>query len=116
MTDPQSPIRVAISDQFQIDGISVTMGVRIDNQTVQVTHFTEDGSTVIETSDFYAEIRPTFRITHDFARALLDALLRYYQGSGDYHTLRADYLHERERVDKMIGTLQHIASREPGRT
>jgi len=53
---------------------------------------------------------PTLRLNNDFARALLEALLRYYNGSEDARTTRADLLHERERVDKLINMYGMLAT------
>jgi hypothetical protein len=110
---PETPIRVAITDNFQFDGISVRMGVRHGPGHYSVIHFGDHGYAVMEQIDQYGvEVEPSFTITNEFGRALLDALLRYYQGASDMHTLRADYLHERERVDKMMLTLSVIATKE----
>ena len=43
---------------------------------------------------------------------LLDALLRHYQGASDMHTVRADLLHERGRVDKLTDAMIKIAAKE----
>jgi hypothetical protein len=50
----------------------------------------------------------TFRLQDEAARALLDALLRHYQGASDMHTVRSDLLHERGRVDNLIKFVQDI--------
>lgn len=118
MTSPwppiqDSPIRVAISDHFQVDGITVTMGVRFDQGHAQILHFTEEGyitREMLEGVGIAAE-HPTMTIPHDFARALLDALLRYYQGASDMHTVRSDLLHERGRVDNLIRVVSELATR-----
>jgi hypothetical protein len=47
----------------------------------------------------------TIRLPDDAGRALLDALLRHYQGASDMHTVRSDLLHERGRVDKLTDAL-----------
>ena len=54
---------------------------------------------------------PTIRLNHNEGRALLDALLRYYQGASDMHTARADLLHERGRVDQLLGVMTELATR-----
>jgi hypothetical protein len=42
------------------------------------------------------------------ARALLDALTRYYHGAEDTRALRKDYDGERARVDKLTATLGDV--------
>jgi hypothetical protein len=89
------------------------MGVRHGPGHYSVIHFNDHGYAVMEHIDQYGvEVEPSFTITNEFGRALLDALLRYYQGASDMHTLRADYLHERDRVDKMLESMMYLASKE----
>lgn len=56
-----------------------------------------------------AEIKPTFMLGHEEARALLDALAEHYQGASDLRLLRADRDHERGRVDKLLDVVTEIA-------
>lgn len=49
-------------------------------------------------------------LTDEDARALLTALLHYYDGGEDTRTLRKDYDAERARVDRLIDTITRIAS------
>lgn len=60
-----------------------------------------------------AAIEPTMVLPDEIGRPLLDALTRHYQGATDMHTVRADLLHERGRVDKAIDALIAIVSKEP---
>ncbi len=109
---PESPIRVAIVDRFELDGIAISLGLRFGPDDTRIMRIREDGTTMMEPLDPPGAIQnPTIRLQHEFARALLDALLRYYQGASDTHTIRADYLHERERVDGLISTISQIAGR-----
>jgi hypothetical protein len=48
---------------------------------------------------------PSISLSNDAGRAVLDALMRHYQGASDMHTVRADLLHERGRVDRLIEVL-----------
>jgi hypothetical protein len=109
MPEPESKIRIGITDNMVIDGISVHMGFRISQQEVRVIHFDEQGRTVWETIDPMLSVEPSMLLSNDFGRALLDALLRHYQGASDMHTLRSDYLHERGRVDKLTDVIGDIA-------
>jgi hypothetical protein len=59
-----------------------------------------------------APVEPTMTLPDEVARPLLDALLRHYQGASDMHTVRADLLHERGRVDKLTDAMIKIAAKE----
>lgn len=56
-----------------------------------------------------ATVEPTLRLGEDEARALLDGLVRHFQGAEDTRALRRDYDHERKRVDMLVGSLTQIA-------
>jgi hypothetical protein len=45
------------------------------------------------------------RLPEDHARALYEALARFFGGAPDMAVLRADFQHERTRVDRLIGFL-----------
>jgi hypothetical protein len=105
----ESPIRVQISDMMLIDGIAVRMSLRYGQESLKVMRITDLGLTRFEEIDPGVSTGATFQVTHEFGRALLDALLRYYQGATDMHTVRSDLLHERSRVDKMLVTISEIA-------
>jgi hypothetical protein len=51
----------------------------------------------------------TFVLDDDEARALLEALMRRFQGASDMHTVRSDLLHERGRVDRLTDAVIRIA-------
>lgn len=51
------------------------------------------------------EAEPTMRIPEEVGRPLLDALYAAYGGPTDARALRADYDHERKRVDRLIAAL-----------
>jgi hypothetical protein len=55
---------------------------------------------------------PTLRIPTDAARALYDALAQHFGGTSNSKQLRADYDAERGRVDKLIGTLTTLVTKE----
>jgi hypothetical protein len=116
MTTPQEPgtkIRVRVTSEFQLDGIRVWMGIRYDQNYAVMLHFQEHGHQILERIDPMTESAPTMAMSDEFGRALLDALLRHYHGASDMHTLRADYLHERDRVDRMLESMMYrSASKE----
>lgn len=58
-------------------------------------------------------IEPTARVTEAQARALLDALSRYFDGSDDTRFIRAQLTKEQGRVDRMLDALLATASRTP---
>lgn len=107
----ESRIRVHVTDNFHMDGVSVYMGIRLSEHEMNAVHFNEHGHQIIQYLDQPVVSDPTFVLSNDFGRALLDALLRYYQGASDMHTLRSDYLHERGRVDKFIEAILNQSGR-----
>lgn len=56
-----------------------------------------------------AEPAPTFQLPYDSGRALLESLMRYYNGAEDTRQLRKDYEAERKRVDMLANSLVDIA-------
>jgi hypothetical protein len=110
--EEQSRVRVAITDDFQLDGIAVIIGMRYDAQETAIIHFTPEGYNSIERVPPMNQVEhPTFRIQHEFARALRDALNRYYGDTYDDRALRADYKDERSRVDRLISAIIDYGSR-----
>jgi hypothetical protein len=107
---PGSPIRVFVDSHMQVDGIAITMALRYSQEEVYVLRVQEGGWTTREEVDPMTNVPPTLKLTDDFGRALLEALLRYYNGSEDARTTRADLLHERERVDKLISMYGMLAT------
>lgn len=51
----------------------------------------------------------TVRLPFDVGHALLDALVRHYQGAEDTRALRRDYDAERKRVDQQAEVIADIA-------
>jgi hypothetical protein len=106
-------IEVRVSDYMMVGGIAV-----------QVTHRQGDGPRSVlkmngamreweEVSGQITTSPPvTLALEDGEALALLDALLRHYQGASDMHTVRSDLLHERGRVDKLTDAMIRIASKE----
>lgn len=56
------------------------------------------------------EIAPTLRLRDVDARALLEALVRHYNGAEDTRALRRDYDAERKRVDQLVATLGTVVT------
>jgi hypothetical protein len=106
-------IQIRIAGDMLADGISVYVSRKGDGIPRQILHVAQGGRwTEWDDLDPHGAVSeepaPTIRLTDDQGRALLDALLRHYQGSGDYHTLRADYLAERKRVDDLIANMGQL--------
>jgi hypothetical protein len=56
-------------------------------------------------TDPAVQVAPSLLIDDEIGRVLLDALAAHYGGTGEVQTMRADLLHERKRVDKLIDNL-----------
>jgi hypothetical protein len=96
---------------FSADGPSIVIGRKFGGR-IHVLGFDPEYHmptwTEIEEGDSNSK-PPTMVLDDDCARALLAALLQHYEGPPDVHNVRADLLHERGRVDKMIGAIIDIA-------
>ena len=108
----QSPVRVQISDNMMVDGIAVRISLHRSPMDIFMGKITEHGYINFEPFDptTFTDPGVTFALNSDIARALLEALLHYYNGSEDARTTRADLLHERTRVDKLIGMYGMLAT------
>lgn len=107
---PLSELKVLISDQlmFASDRIAIAVILQHNQDERSILHFTEEGFDRWDTISGLLTSEnggPTLSLNNDVARALLDALTRHYQGASDMHTVRADLLHERGRVDRMINAI-----------
>lgn len=102
-------IKAQIADDFLADGVSVRVTMEGDGGRL-ILLAGEDGATRWEPFDPQPGLIAgapylTIRLPGDAARALLDALLRHYEGASDMRTVRSDLLHERGRVDKLTDAL-----------
>lgn len=105
-------IEVRTSDYMMMDGLAVWILMNFEGQDRRVLRIGDDGLTREweEVPLPAVEVKPTIVLNNDSGRALLEALLRHYQGASDMHTVRADLLHERGRVDKITDALIDIAT------
>jgi hypothetical protein len=108
-------IRVQIADSFAFGfGVAILIadrpGENAAGMPYRALRFGEGGSREWEhVTDVYAgSSGPTLVLEEDEARALLDALTRYYHGAEDTRALRKDYDAERARVDKLTATLGDV--------
>lgn len=94
-----------IADRPWADGIAVYLMRRSDTVTLIERPGTPGTTEVVEPA---TDPGPSVTLDDDMAVALLDALARHYRRATDTGTLRADYEHERGRVDKAIGALTEV--------
>jgi len=104
-------IKVRIADNMMADGISVLIENRGDGprQVMRMQSDALNGWELLPADAALMSPAPTMVLPDDAARPLLDALLRWYQGAEDTRAARADLLHERARVDKLLDTISRIA-------
>lgn len=107
-------IQVGIMDDLMADGINVAIRNKHDGAGYMLAvGFDDFGQMKWEYISPEAQVlqrTPTMRLNGEVARALLDALLRHYQGASDMHTVRSDLLHERERRERLEDLLHDIVS------
>lgn len=109
-------IRVAVNNEymFAADSVDITLARRLPNGEVMIMRRGGEHAHLVEwetTSVGQAVTEPTIRIPTEFARALLDALLRHYQGASDMHQLRQDFLHEQKRVDQLTAVISNALNK-----
>lgn len=108
-------IRVFIGlGAFMPDGVQVAIvndmpGDGVSEPSRRIARFDSTGLSW-EPVEPFAIAAPTFTLTDDMARALMEELTRYYHGADDSRALRRDYDAERKRVDNLIGHLTFIAA------
>jgi hypothetical protein len=99
-------IKVHISDNFAY-GMSLAFYIAEDRPDGRYLYqFGSDGLLSLNpVTEPGVQLKPTFALEDSVARALLDALTRYFHGAEDTRQLRKDYEHEKSRVDKLIDNL-----------
>jgi hypothetical protein len=107
-------IRAHVADHSYGFGVAILIADRprdLPGQPYRLLHIGQDG-TAREweevTSPALGPSGPTLTLEDDEARALLEALTRYYHGAEDTRALRKDYDAERIRVDKLTATLGDV--------
>lgn len=102
--------RVYVEQDFPMNGVKIHLSQKY-GERVTIARF---GDVVLqEVTDPAAldnEPQP-LRLPENDARALYEALARYFGGAPDMHSLRKDYDAERARVDKFIAHLTNGDSR-----
>ena len=95
-------IHIRIADQPWTRGIGVYVFRGAEQVGWELRLPDGDWTRPSEGADLGADPGPTFHLRDEEARALLEALIRHYQGAEDTRSLRKDYDAERARVDKFI--------------
>lgn len=96
--------RIGITPEAICDGIAVQIARRYpDAGMVEVVTF-ERRSEIVD-ANVHPHGVPSLRLDDDLGRALLDALAEHYGNTSGGRQQRADYEHERKRVDRLIGAL-----------
>lgn len=108
-----SEIKVLVSDNFAFASDSVAIAILLVHGTDdrRIMQISPEGYHTWERVDPLAATRPTFTLPNDIGRAVLEQLLRHYQGAEDMHTVRGDLLHERGRVDRLITMYGDLADK-----
>jgi len=93
-------------------GLSVMFADNFENGPGRVILRLSEVGTIwesIDADDLTTPLEPTFRLPAEAGRALLDALMRHYNGAEDTRALRRDYDAERRRVDEQAKVLADVA-------
>lgn len=96
--------RVRVEPDITVDGVAVYMAERT-NSGLFVVAPQDLATRMLNVPPGEQTPGPALRLSDELGRLLLDALAAHYGGSVDSRTLRGDYLHERARVDRLIGAL-----------
>lgn len=105
-------IEAYLNHGYMADTVRIFL-VRKTDYGKHVLHYAHDGGRLSwdevgeeRTADTPA---PTIELPGEAARALLESLVRFYQGAEDTRALRRDYDAERKRVDELAKTIADIA-------
>lgn len=102
--------RVRIVPDAAIDGVAIQIAHHIGDGYTEIVTFTQ--SAEVQPSGAYMS-QPSLKLDDGLGRALLDALAEHYGNSSGGRQQRADFEHERKRVDKLTDAVITLATREP---
>jgi hypothetical protein len=104
--------RAGVRDNPVMMSLEVTVGEAYPDFVSYVTQIDETGvqREQVERGVYAAR---SLNMPRDMARALYDALADHFNGTSGTRQLRADFNHERGRVDRLIDTVSKIATGEP---
>lgn len=98
--------RVRIDQDVRVDGVAIQLARGVgDGGHVELLRFTSVSEVVGRSEASASMPAPSLVIDDDLGRALLDALAAHYGGTSAGQQMRADYEHERRRVDQMLDHL-----------
>jgi hypothetical protein len=86
-----------------IRGVRIHLAETQHDGTGHIARFADVEMERYETPGAIVNDPAPLRLPEDHARALYEALARFFGGAPDMAQLRADYNHERNRVDRLIG-------------
>lgn len=119
MTDPSdSGWRARVEDDFLGGNVRLLIARRADEGAwLYVTQFGANDFGAMETERVENGAAPVnagrLRLPEDAARARYDALALHFAGEAGTRQARADLLHERGRVDKLIQVVSQVATARP---
>jgi hypothetical protein len=100
--------RIRIEQDARVDGIAVQIAERLaDGAVIRQVRYERTDAVVVPEASMPA---PSLVLSDDLGRALLDALAAHYGGTTGGRQQRADFEHERARVDRLIGHLTREAT------
>lgn len=102
-------VRARIEHDLAYDGVALHLVRKAGPRIIEQASL-GDGELRWATHDPMAETTPVLRLDEDTARVLCDALVIHFHGTLAEQQLRADYDHERRRVDKMLDALLVMAA------
>lgn len=101
--------RVRIVPDAAADGVAIQIVRRNESASFQLL-FAVKQDTRVEPGE--AMPRPSLVLHDDLGRALLDALAEHYGGASPGRQQRADFEHERRRVDRLTDALITITTKD----
>lgn len=104
-------IRAHCAENWAAMGVNIAIVERSESMPPMILRLTDAGPVWEPPGESSLQVKPTLQLGHEEARALLDALVRHYEGASDMHAARTDLLHERSRVDKLTDAVIDIAKR-----
>lgn len=100
--------RIVIVPDAGYDGVAIQIARRMGDGSVQQLRF-EQAAETTPYAPGTAMPAPSLTLADDLAMALLDALADHFGNTSGGRQQRADYEHERGRVDHLSGVLARIA-------
>ncbi len=104
----ESRTRAWVETDWLIDGVSIVIATRLEDGRKMV--YRPGGDEIVDGQQAtVADHGPSLRLREDQARALFDALAEHFGHAAGGQQQRADFLHERGRVDKLTDAVIRMA-------